>query len=61
VIVGNSDGIGYALTRQQLDDRWTVTGLSRSTSDLRHDRFRHVVADVASAGYSPVLPVSWTR
>ena len=55
MIVGNSDGIGYALTRQLLEDGWTVAGLSRSPSDLRHGRYRHVVADVTSAGYPPVL------
>jgi len=55
VIVGNSDGIGHALTRRLLDGGWTVAGLSRSPSDLRHDRYRHVVADVTSAGYPLVL------
>jgi NAD(P)-dependent dehydrogenase (short-subunit alcohol dehydrogenase family) len=45
VIVGNSDRIGYALTRQLLDDGWTLAGLSRSPGDLRHDRYRRVVAE----------------
>jgi NAD(P)-dependent dehydrogenase (short-subunit alcohol dehydrogenase family) len=35
VIIGNSDGIGYALTRRLLDDGWTVAGLSRSASVSR--------------------------
>jgi NAD(P)-dependent dehydrogenase (short-subunit alcohol dehydrogenase family) len=55
VIVGNSDGIGYALTRRLLDDGWTVAGLSRSPSGLRHGRYRHTVTDVTSAGYPMVL------
>lgn len=30
LIVGNSDGIGLALTRRLIDGGWQVTGLSRS-------------------------------
>jgi hypothetical protein len=55
VIVGNSDGIGYALTRRLLDEGWRVTGLSRSPSDLRHVRYRHAVTDVTSLRYPELL------
>lgn len=48
VIVGNSDGIGYALTRRLLDDGWTVAGLSRSASDLRRNRYRREIVDVTN-------------
>ena len=34
LVIGNSDGIGLALTRRLLAEGWTVTGLSRSTSPI---------------------------
>jgi NAD(P)-dependent dehydrogenase (short-subunit alcohol dehydrogenase family) len=49
LIVGNSDGIGLALTRRMLAADWTVAGLSRSDSDIRHDSYTHRVADVTAA------------
>jgi short-subunit dehydrogenase len=55
VIVGNSDGIGLALTRRLLSDGWTVAGLSRSGSDLVHERYAHAVVDVTAASYQGVL------
>ncbi len=51
VIVGNSDGIGLALTRRLLDLGWSVHGLSRSPSPIRHDAYVHAVADVATDDY----------
>ncbi len=32
VIIGNSDGIGLALTKRLLNSGWNVLGLSRSPS-----------------------------
>jgi NAD(P)-dependent dehydrogenase (short-subunit alcohol dehydrogenase family) len=37
VLVGNSDGIGLALTTRLLLAGWQVTGLSRSASSVVHD------------------------
>lgn len=51
IVVGNSDGIGLALTRRLLDQGWTVTGFSRSPSPLGGPRYTHHVADVTAAGY----------
>src|SRR3954471_10647298 len=51
VVVGNSDGIGLALTRLLLAEEWTVTGVSRSPGQLAHPRYRHEVADVGAADY----------
>jgi NAD(P)-dependent dehydrogenase (short-subunit alcohol dehydrogenase family) len=34
LVVGNSDGIGLALTKRLLADGWTVVGLSRRPSPL---------------------------
>ncbi len=55
VIVGNSDGIGLALTRRLLDAGWTVTGLSRSPNAITHDRYTHEVADVTGPEYPALL------
>jgi NAD(P)-dependent dehydrogenase (short-subunit alcohol dehydrogenase family) len=51
VIVGNSDGIGLALTRRLLADGWTVTGLSRSPAPVG----THHVVDVTSPEFTRVL------
>jgi NAD(P)-dependent dehydrogenase (short-subunit alcohol dehydrogenase family) len=55
IIVGNSDGIGLALTRRLLDAGWRVSGLSRSASDIAHRCYTHEVIDVTDAGYRGVL------
>jgi len=51
LIVGNSDGIGLALTRRLLDAGWSVTGVSRSAAPLGD----HHVADVTSPAFPAVL------
>jgi short-subunit dehydrogenase len=51
IVIGNTDGIGLALTRRLLSDGWTVTGLSRRTAAVEHDRYVHVAVDVTAAGY----------
>jgi short-subunit dehydrogenase len=51
LIVGNSDGIGLAVTRRLLDEGWTVAGLSRRPSPLGSERYRHTVADVGALDY----------
>ncbi len=51
LIVGNTDGIGLAVTRRLLDEGWIVAGLSRRQSPLASDRYRHAVADVAGPDY----------
>lgn len=55
VVVADSDGIGLALTRRLLAAGWTVTGLSRSGSDLVHERYAHAVIDVTAASYQAIL------
>jgi len=47
LIVGNSDGIGLALTRRLISAGWEVTGLSRSASPLGS----HRVVDVTSTAF----------
>ena len=53
VIVGNSDGIGLALSRRLLDDGWSVTGISRRDSGIAHERYSHRIADVTDSDYPP--------
>jgi NAD(P)-dependent dehydrogenase (short-subunit alcohol dehydrogenase family) len=55
LLIGNSDGIGLALTRRLLDQGWSVTGISRSPSTIEHARYHHHVADVREAGYAQLL------
>ena len=57
LVIGNSDGIGLALTRRLLDAGWTVAGISRSsTPDMAQtDRYTHHVVDVRADGYPDVL------
>jgi short-subunit dehydrogenase len=51
LIIGNSDGIGLALTRRLLGRGWTVTGVSRRASSVDDPRYDHAVVDVASPEY----------
>src|SRR6185369_6609203 len=56
LVVGNTDGIGLALTRRLLGDGWAVAGVSRRASPLGETSgYRHSIADVATADYPPVL------
>ncbi|MEU7961682.1 SDR family NAD(P)-dependent oxidoreductase [Micromonospora humida] len=55
VVVGNSDGVGLALTRQLVAAGWTVAGVSRSGSDLTAPGYTHHVADVTGDTYRTVL------
>jgi short-subunit dehydrogenase len=55
LIVGNSDGIGAAVTRALVANGDTVTGVSRSPSALQHERLRHEVLDVTAPAYPQLL------
>jgi NAD(P)-dependent dehydrogenase (short-subunit alcohol dehydrogenase family) len=55
LVVGNSDGIGRALTGRLLAEGWTVTGISRRPVDLASDAYTHHVLDVADPGYQAAL------
>ncbi|KWV32289.1 SDR family NAD(P)-dependent oxidoreductase [Micromonospora rifamycinica] len=55
VVVGNSDGVGLALTRQLVAAGWSVAGVSRSGSDLTAPGYTHHVADVTGDAYRDVL------
>jgi NAD(P)-dependent dehydrogenase (short-subunit alcohol dehydrogenase family) len=51
LVIGNSDGIGLALTRALLADGWEVTGVSRRASAIDAERYKHHVADVCDPQY----------
>src|SRR5438132_11676768 len=55
LIIGNSDGIGAAVTKilVELGDR--VVGVSRSRSPLAGQGLRHEIQDVASPHYRELL------
>lgn len=55
LLVGNSDGIGLAVTRKLLHEGYCVTGISRSTSPMSHTRYTHIVQDVSSQEYPATL------
>lgn len=51
LIVGNTDGIGLALTKRLLGSGWTVVGLARRASPVEAPGYHHGVADVSVAEY----------
>lgn len=55
LVVGNTDGIGLALTRRLLDAGWLVLGVSRRPASLEHQGYTHLTADVAEPGYARAL------
>jgi NAD(P)-dependent dehydrogenase (short-subunit alcohol dehydrogenase family) len=55
LLIGNSDGIGAAVTRALIARGEQVVGLSRSPSPLGPDGPRHVVQDIAAPEYPQVL------
>jgi short-subunit dehydrogenase len=54
-IIGNTDGIGRALTTRLLARGFCVTGVSRSASERADPAYSHHVADVASPEYPALL------
>lgn len=55
VIIGNSDGIGRALTRELLTQGWMVSGISRSASTVKSPEYQHNICRVQDPGYPAVL------
>ena len=55
LLIGNSDGIGAAVTRGLIAGGEHVVGLSRSPSPLGPDGPRHIVQDIAAPEYPQVL------
>ncbi len=55
LVVGASSGIGLAMAHRLLGRDWTVIGIARRGSQITHERYRHVIADVRATGYRTVL------
>ncbi|MFC1669670.1 SDR family NAD(P)-dependent oxidoreductase [Spirochaetota bacterium] len=52
IIIGNSDGIGLAITGELIKRGWKATGFSRSNSPIKVKSYNHVIADVQDKGFS---------
>ncbi|UCE35313.1 MAG: SDR family NAD(P)-dependent oxidoreductase [Deltaproteobacteria bacterium] len=55
LVIGNSDGIGLATTKELLKQGWKVVGVSRSESPIQDPPYEHILAEVQDAGYSAKL------
>ena len=55
LIIGNSDGIGLALTKKLLSTGWQVIGFSKSDSQIEDSMYRHVIVDVTADDFIPQL------
>lgn len=56
LVIGNSDGIGFALTNLLLEeDGWQVVGISRSGTLVRSARYEHHLLDVNHPEYKEHL------
>jgi short-subunit dehydrogenase len=55
LVIGNTDGIGLALTRRLLSQGSIVAGISRRASPLQEPGYSHSVVDVAAADYRSTL------
>jgi short-subunit dehydrogenase len=51
LVIGNTDGIGLALTKQLLDRGYNVTGVSKRASTVTHAAYRHCVLDVSDVQF----------
>ena len=55
LVVGNTDGIGLALTKRLISGGWRVVGVSRRASPVDSPGYQHAVADVSASDYRLVL------
>jgi short-subunit dehydrogenase len=51
LLIGNSDGIGLATTKELLKRGWKITGISRSASPIENPSYEHIVAEVQDDEY----------
>ena len=55
ILVGNSDGIGLAVTNVLLEKGWNVTGISRRPSSVNDAAYTHIVTSVQDKSYTDRL------
>ena len=60
-IIGNSDGIGLAITSELLNQGWKVFGFSRSASPLKEKNYQHTVIDVQQPEFPQKLQTIFTK
>ncbi len=51
LIIGNSDGIGLAVTMELLKRGWKILGISRSDSPIEDPSYEHIEAEVQDNEY----------
>lgn len=51
LLIGNSDGIGLATTKELLKKNWQVVGISRSESKIKQSNYIHIVENVQDDNY----------
>ena len=61
LLIGNTDGIGRALTHRLLAGGQRVIGISRRASDLEHDAYTHHVLDVTDPRFLDELHATLGR
>jgi NAD(P)-dependent dehydrogenase (short-subunit alcohol dehydrogenase family) len=55
IFVGNSDGIGLAITRRLLEVGWDIVGVSRSGSPITNSAYYHRLANVRESRYTDLM------
>jgi short-subunit dehydrogenase len=55
LVIGNSDGIGLAVTRALLRQDYAVVGVSKRAAPIEHEHYRHFIQDVTEPAYRDLL------
>ena len=55
LLIGNSDGIGLATTKELLKQEWEVIGISRSESPIKDSLYQHFIAKVQDDEFLTIL------
>ena len=51
IVIGSSDGIGFATAEALLAEGWEVVGVSRAASMRSHTHYTHFICDLTSDDY----------
>ena len=55
LLIGNSDGIGLAMTKRLLTSGWSIIGVSKSESPISSKDYNHNLLDVSDNQYSKFI------
>ena len=55
LIIGNTDGIGLAITKELLKRGWNIVGISKSRSPIDESPYEHIIAKVQDDEYMDKL------